>query len=456
MSRLTLMACTMLIFCSGSFGQTNYSILSGTITNPKSDSVAIFKNYRQAHHVIYLDSHNSFRDTLINTHGYYYFFDYAEQTKIYLENGYDLHLTLDTKQFDESIRYTGKGSVINNYLAKRELFNEGLGDMTKTGYWARLPENRFLKTQDSIYQLRKAFIAEHDLPKDFLFDETNKNDYGYWSSLAMYESIHQFFTKNDSFSVSPNFPDPFASIDLTNERLLGIPRYTDLVRAYLDEKVKAQIEGNEDALFYCTYLNCIGEYIPSIPIREAMAYQMAQHTFTYTSNIDSFYHLLKGLIVNPDYQLEITNTYNQLKRLEKGSPCPDFSFKDSSGNAYSLADFKGEYIYIDVWATWCGPCVAEAPYLFKLEKQFHNRDISFVSICMNDKKDSWLTYLRTKETSGIQLFAEADQTAFFEHFLINAIPRFLIIDREGKIVSHEALRPSSDELASQFEDLLAN
>ena len=67
--------------------------------------------------------------------------------------------------------------------------------------------------------------------------------------------------------------------------------------------------------------------------------------------------------------------YADFKRLGKGAPAVPFKFKDINGNEVSLADLKGKYVYVDIWATWCGPCNAEIPKLKELEKKLEGRNL---------------------------------------------------------------------------------
>ena len=78
-------------------------------------------------------------------------------------------------------------------------------------------------------------------------------------------------------------------------------------------------------------------------------------------------------------------------KLSVGSEAPDFKYPDIEGNIYSLKDFKGKYVYIDVWATWCGPCCKEIPSLKKLEKKMEKKKIVFVSLSCDKDVAVWKT-----------------------------------------------------------------
>jgi len=136
-------------------------------------------------------------------------------------------------------------------------------------------------------------------------------------------------------------------------------------------------------------------------------------------------------------------------KLEKGTVSPLFEdYVNYDGSKTSLSDFKGKYIFIDVWATWCAPCKTQIPFLEELEKEYHDKNIVFVSMSVDKQKDleKWKTMVKEKEMSGIQIIApNATSSAFTRAYNINSIPRFILIDPEGKIIDYDAPRPSDKE-----------
>ncbi len=148
----------------------------------------------------------------------------------------------------------------------------------------------------------------------------------------------------------------------------------------------------------------------------------------------------------------IEQNYLKLKKIEKGNPSPAFSLQNKEGVNITLDELKGQLIYIDVWATWCKPCMAEMPYLKTLEKHFEKEEITFVSICINDQKKNWLSVITEKE--GIQLFASDPNDPFIDSYAITGIPRFILLDREGVIIDAYAKRPSDKNLIPEIESFL--
>lgn len=166
------------------------------------------------------------------------------------------------------------------------------------------------------------------------------------------------------------------------------------------------------------------------------------------------------------YNKEIENSVKGLKQyyqeelaMQKlnNAPSPTFNYENHKGGTTKLEDLRGKYVYIDVWATWCGPCIAEIPHLKRVEQQFHGKNIEFVGISIDTKKDyeKWKKFVVTKELAGIQLFADNDWNSdFVKAYGINGIPRFILIDPKGNIVDANAERPSSPALTTQLEKLL--
>ncbi|MFK7000791.1 TlpA disulfide reductase family protein [Flavobacterium oreochromis] len=154
--------------------------------------------------------------------------------------------------------------------------------------------------------------------------------------------------------------------------------------------------------------------------------------------------------------LEYIKESLKLKKLN-GTISPTFNYENHKGGTTKLENFRGKYVYIDIWATWCGPCRAEIPYLKKLEKHFHGKNIEFISISIDSQKDhdKWKKFVTEKQLGGTQLIADQDWNSdFIKAYIVNGIPRFILIDPDGKIINIDAPRPSSEEIKNIFNNLI--
>ena len=105
----------------------------------------------------------------------------------------------------------------------------------------------------------------------------------------------------------------------------------------------------------------------------------------------------------------VTVNAQEKKELKEGDQAPTFKYLDINGKEVSLSDLKGKYVYIDIWATWCGPCTGELPHLKELEKKMHGKKIVFVSISCDKDKAAWEKMVKEKGLEGVQLHNGGDR-----------------------------------------------
>ena len=131
--------------------------------------------------------------------------------------------------------------------------------------------------------------------------------------------------------------------------------------------------------------------------------------------------------------------------ISPGKEVPDFQFTDMKGETVKLSDLKGNLVYIDIWATWCGPCIAEHPNWDKVKEEYKDKPVAFLTVSIDDTREPWEKMVKNKKMEGLQWFAEnAWQSELAQFFMVNAIPRFLLLDKEGKIIDPSAERPSGN------------
>ena len=163
-----------------------------------------------------------------------------------------------------------------------------------------------------------------------------------------------------------------------------------------------------------------------------------------------------GHLLNASQQERLKQVLMLRTTNVSGQPFLDFTFKDANGKPVSFSDFSGKIIYIDIWATWCIPCLKEIPPLKELEKKYEGKDIVFLSISIDSDKDieKWKKFIVEKELGGVQVFAGDQNEDFSTAYQVQGIPRFMLFGKDEKILTPNAPRPSDPKLTEILDRLL--
>jgi len=426
----------------------DYIVFSGKIENPFNDKISIKGS--DSTYVMKLDSDGSFSDTVRGNSCYFTFYDGRESTAMYLENGSSVSITLNTEEFDETVKYTGKGSEASNYLAEKYMMDEN-SSMDAASLYS-LPEDKYLDKINGISNSFSHLMDDYEnLPKKFIENEKKNLEYGHLNRLAGYENAHRHFTKDFEFSVSDEFLAPLKDLDYDNEQdFKKFSDYNSLVKTHYNGLMSGE-NGVE------TFFNTL-ENLKSPSIREHLSFNASYEIRPNNPDYKIIYENLVRLSTDKEFNTRMEDKFNRVEKLKKGMASPLFAYNDVKGKRVKLEDLAGKYIYVDVWATWCSPCIAEIPHLKKLEHEMQGQNVEFVSISIDrdDDFDKWKSMVREKELTGIQLMADNDwESDFAVQYVIESIPRFIIIDPEGNIVNADAPRPSDPDLKVTLNGLIA-
>ena len=150
------------------------------------------------------------------------------------------------------------------------------------------------------------------------------------------------------------------------------------------------------------------------------------------------------------------SAYEQAQKTMPGKLCVDFAMLDINDKVVHLSDLRGRAVFIDVWATWCGPCCMEIPFVEKLVEHYKDDSrIEFVSISFDSNRNAWVKKLDEDKPAWKQFICSREQQkALKDLFGIIGIPRFLFIDKDGKIIRGNAPRPSSEDFIKYIDSTL--
>ncbi|PWN64257.1 thioredoxin-like domain-containing protein [Chryseobacterium viscerum] len=160
-----------------------------------------------------------------------------------------------------------------------------------------------------------------------------------------------------------------------------------------------------------------------------------------------------GNVDNIDYKNMLHAKLEQINRSQKGAPFPDMKLLQDNGSFQNLSKYKGKYVVIDLWASWCGPCKQIRPVFEKRSYQYRNyKNIQFISISLDEDKSKWQNYLKTKP-SNVPQYWLTNAIQFMNTYKILYIPRFIIIDPEGKIFNFDSPFPDEDNFVEILDKL---
>lgn len=159
-----------------------------------------------------------------------------------------------------------------------------------------------------------------------------------------------------------------------------------------------------------------------------------------------------ALLKTEHYKTAVNKMLQHLMSFGKGDVAVDFTVVDMAGNAVKLSSLKGKVIYVDIWATWCGPCMQEMPHFEKLKLQYKdNPDVVFVSLSIDDSEKPWRQSVEGRKADGYQW--QINRTKL-QAYNIVGIPRSLLIDKDFKMVDMDAPMPSETAAATAINNLL--
>lgn len=373
------------------------------------------------------------------------YFNISRNT-LYLTPGDDM--TIKVTQSNKDAEFSGKGAEANNYM-KFRLFPKG-GSYLESGDNIREDFSATKALIDSLAAVRlQELNALKDVSDEFKKLETARIKADVINSFTSYASYSRMFegvkteeemqTKWNEFSatLTPDIAPLYKEV--IDEDLLDVAVVRDVL-SYL-----------EDSTLTALWFKDI-----TVPDRTTELYATAAivgnlRNDASAETIDKAKAYLETM-KNEDFKTELDNKIAQASKLLPGQPALDFEMTDKEGNVKRLSDFKGKVIYIDLWATWCGPCIQESPAFEALGKKYAGKDIVFLPISKDSTTKPWLSYLNAHKKELTQY--HSNDVALNDDWAIMYIPRFILIDRDFKIINAYAPRPSSEEISSVIDAAL--
>ncbi|MFV0590544.1 MAG: TlpA family protein disulfide reductase [Draconibacterium sp.] len=383
------------------------------------------------------------------------------------ETFYSFGTGTDRQNFNKYVCYLKPGDVVNVAVndTSYTLVGENTQENKSIEKWHNFIypmeekalysiERRLMSTYVDFFPLMK----QKEMERHSLEFENSNN--------PVFDKAFEIYRENDflcsavSYNFMPRTAHPegedmvgfYDFIDLNKitatTNLLQYPFGTRLTGHLVNIVKKAQRKGDEENFF--TLLKndtLIGEQcIEQLPRVKSYAAFLV-----YEKKVEKY-------IITDDQKLRWNEKKVELaQNTTEGQPAIDFSYPNMNGDTISLSDLKGKVVVIDVWATWCGPCKQQIPFLKKMEEEYRGKDVEFLSVSIDVEKDhqKWADFVKKEELKGIQLFASGWDSDIVKFYNIKGIPRFILVDKQGNLVSANAPRPSQKELKTLIDTELS-
>ncbi len=361
------------------------------------------------------------------------------QFYLYLKPGDSLILNTDARAFLEKLNFTGTGSDINNYLVKK---NQIQVDHEKKYSQAGTIEE-FTKNEDLLQQqLTKNLSSIKKIDPFYAIEEA--------SIIAQWINRKHYFIMTYSDLGTRNIKDHWLKLTLDNDEALINQTYRKAVDNLFNQKVVAAVS---DPRNYSSGYHAVFEEILVMEQNGIMDYLLASNLnnrIDYYGIVDlkDDYLLYREKFPLSPYLINIESKYNAWDRITPGNPAPDVSFTNELGQVVSLSDFHGKPVYIDIWASWCKPCLEEIPFRKNLSESFPDGDVILLNVSVDEQEENWINaMMKYPEFSGTHVLGDNGwSSAIMKDYLIQEIPKYIIIDAQGNINTLNAPPPSSSEV----------
>ncbi|NQY09871.1 MAG: TlpA family protein disulfide reductase [Flavobacteriales bacterium] len=437
--------------------EDNYVILSGNVSNLGEGflsltDVSILTNYNDSTFAqsFDVDENGSFRDTFEITEGAYLFSFRKGFIELYLEPGNDMQISLNLDDAINTAKFEGDGAIENNI----KLAVLKIDDFTNQAETYR-DQSAYLELNNLFLDSTQALIDNAGCDASFKAFIKKEVVYRYAYYIADFEVMEE----------GTNFSEAYNKMSIPlydSVEFVSSYYYGKYMFSYFLSQVYLVSDHRTDLKAIQRTCDAAVAELDNVKDENVKDYLIEQELYYWVSDMSAgieavqIYHdAIMEVSNNDEFKKEVADLVTGFKTTIPGSASPGFSYENLAGDEVTLESLKGKYVYLDLWATWCVPCLREIPSLKVLEEEYHGKKVEFVGVSLDreNARDKWEAMLIDKELDNIQLWSANSDSKFIESYQVNSIPRFILIDPDGNIVNSDAPRPSSNAIRGLLESL---
>ena len=162
----------------------------------------------------------------------------------------------------------------------------------------------------------------------------------------------------------------------------------------------------------------------------------------------------KKINPHPEYTETIAAALHKALRLRPGQPAPDFTLSDLDGQPVSLSQFKEKAIFLDFWASWCGPCIGDLAFLRQIKAQMADQQVVFLNISLDESDSAWRKAVAEHGIKGVHVRAHGWGSEVAKIYNVKSLPEYYLVDAQGLIVERLSTVSDTDEIVAAIEKSL--
>lgn len=367
---------------------------------------------------------------------------------LYLAPGEDLGIYVNNMNFSGSLYFRGSLGGINGYLKEQEV-----AVFFDKDYYS-LEEDAFVRKMQELIDEKTKLLEAKNFDESFTKLEKERIRYSIAERVSFYPIYQKRGASNQNYQPGKKFTDFLSSFSIDREELFGTKDYRTFLLNYV------YLQGSRGKGTGENYSDGIADYILSTvtnpKIKDFLLTEIVYRHIWENNGLEGADYLLSVFRRECSDKSKIAYIDEMASHWEKllpGMPAPDFVVKDRYDNIIRLADYKGCYLYITVWATWCVPCKSELPYLNLLQREYEDRNIKLLTIAIDEPANEsvWRDFLEKNKYAGTHTIVD-EHSKFNESYMLISIPRFILIGPDGNIINSNAPRPSG-QIHQLFDSL---
>ncbi|MDR2008873.1 MAG: TlpA family protein disulfide reductase [Bacteroidales bacterium] len=448
---VVILTVILFVSCGTKKYNENDTVLNGEIKNSRIKNV--FITYEGVTDTVVLDKKGRFTYiTELSKPVYVLLKNGNNSTSVYLSPKSKTNIKFDSKKLNETLKFSGTDGDINVYLREQSQLmdnSEIASDKFLRAPAYEIFDNSLNNLMNGLNNRLDEFAAKtKGKYADFINIENQRlNVIKSYLILSFY--IPQINANTIDERIENEIDNSVKNIEIDNPDVYGLQEFISFAQPYVMYKLYKKFDKNSPEYesideYANAYFITIDELYKSNEIKENLYYIYINEFLSYygIESVKDAYQKYKEISENEERLAYLESIFFENTKLDPGNPSVDFSFPDINGKVYRLSDFRGKYVYIDVWASWCGPCRAEFPHLKALKEKFKTKNLAVIGISVDEEKEKWENMIRSQKLDGIQLYAGGWNNPLCDFYEITGIPRFILIDMEGNIINANADRPS--------------